>query len=328
MHLIREAFKTNLIPDESLDVMIASLSGNTVKQYSVALKKWWSFCKGQNTFELSIPRVLKFLTERFQEGASYATLNSFRSALSLVIHPSLGTDHQIKRFFKGIYKLRPCRPKFNDTWDPSIVLKYIQCWSPVEDLNLEKLTKKVVILLALTSAQRIQTLSVIRLDNIVISDSGAKIAIVDLLKTTSPGKAQTFIKLPFFHSKPDICPVTTLQNYIDRTRELRNSDLGNAEKLIICFKKPHNYASTQTISRWIRQVLKDSGIDVKKFTPHSTRHASTSAASREGVTLDTIFKTAGWAQGSRVFANHYNRPLSQDNDKCLFAKAVCNIETD
>ncbi|KAJ8716478.1 hypothetical protein PYW07_003105 [Mythimna separata] len=193
--------------------MVASLSQNTIKQYATALKKWWSFCNGENVYELSIPKVLKFLTEMLTQGASYATLNTCRSALSLIIDASLGTDIQVKRFFKGVFKLKPCRPKYNDIWDPSVVLNHIQKWSPNSSLNLEKLTKKLVMLLALTTAQRIQTLSVIRLSNIEFTDTGVKIMITDFLKTTTPCKDQVVIKLPSLDTNPEICPVTALRDY-------------------------------------------------------------------------------------------------------------------
>lgn len=303
--------------------MVASLSQNTIKQYNTALKKWWYFCNGVNIYELSIPKILKFLTEMLSQGASYATLNTCRSALSLIIDNSVGTDLQIKRFFKGVFKIKPSRPKYNDTWDPSVILNHIQNWSPNSSLNLEKLTKKLVILLALTTAQRIQTLSVIRLSNIEFTDTGVKITITDFLKTTTPCKDQVVIKLPSLDMNPEICPVSTLQHYIDLTSSLRDVD---SDKLLISYKKPHNCASNQTISRWIRQVMAECGIDVKKFTPHSTRHASTSLARREGVTLDCIFKAAGWSTGSSVFANHYNRPLCTDEDNYNFSRAICNVK--
>lgn len=311
-----------------MQVMISSLSQNTIRQYSVALNKWWSYCNGKDIFDFSITKILEFLTHEFNKGSSYTSLNTNRSALSLIINSRIGTDPQIKRLFKGIFKLRPSRPKYNDTWDPSIVLHFVEKWYPLQELTFDKLTKKLVILLALTTAQRIQTLSVIRLNNIQFINSGVEIKITDLLKTSVPGKQQICIMLPYFRMKPEICPVLTLQYYINYTHKFRNLKLDNTEKLLISFKKPHKYASRQTISRWIKQAMMDSGIDIKKFTPHSTRHASTSMANREGVTLDTIFKTAGWSVGSKVFANHYNRPLIKENDKYLFAKTVCNVETD
>lgn len=316
-----------MIPEDTIEVMISSLSVNTIKQYSVALNKWWIFCKGENIFDVSITKILEFLTDQFKTGSSYTSLNTTRSALSLILSCEIGIDPQIKRFFKGIFKLRPSRPKYNDTWDPAIVLNHIEKWYPLQDLSFLKLTKKLVMLLALTSAQRIQTLSLIRLNNIQFVEAGVNIEISDLLKTSKPGKQQMCITLPYFLAKPEICPVTTLQYYINYTKTLRKVEFNNTEMLLISVKKPYNYASRQTISRWIKQTMKDSGIDIKRFTPHSTRHAATSRACREGVTLDTIFRSAGWSIGSKVFANHYNRPLIKSNDKYIFAKTVCNIES-
>nr|CAI5862479.1 unnamed protein product [Callosobruchus analis] len=44
-----------------------------------------------------------------------------------------------------------------------------------------------------------------------------------------------------------------------------------------------------------------------------------SAASRAGVSVEEICRTAGWSQGTSTFAKFYNRPL-QDPQK--FAHAV------
>lgn len=48
--------------------------------------------------------------------------------------------------------------------------------------------------------------------------------------------------------------------------------------------------SVSTISRWIKIVLTESGIDVNKFSVHRTRHTSTSVARQRGVSIDEIKK--------------------------------------
>nr|CAH7748607.1 unnamed protein product [Callosobruchus chinensis] len=71
-------------------------------------------------------------------------------------------------------------------------------------------------------------------------------------------------------------------------------------------------ATTQTLGRWVKSVLVESGIDTKKFTAHSTRHAATSAAARKGLHFDTIRLAAGWSKKHlriKMFAAVYNRPL-------------------
>ncbi|XP_063975229.1 uncharacterized protein LOC135161513 [Diachasmimorpha longicaudata] len=154
-YLIREGFKRKGVPEESLEIILSSLSDSSKKQYNCGLKKWWLFCSKQNhdTFEYFPETVLRFLTREFNESATYGTLNCYRSAVGLLYGPELGENATIKRFVKGIAKKRPSRPKNDTTWDPQIVLDYLSGW--------EKMTKKLTVLLMLVTGQRMQTLALI-----------------------------------------------------------------------------------------------------------------------------------------------------------------------
>lgn len=304
MQSIRQAFAKRDIPVESLEIVMSSLSQSTIKQYGSALKLWHDFCQRRNIEFLNTePKfVLSFLTERFYAGASYGTLNSCRSAISLIAKDKVGEHTSITRFMKGVFKLRPTRPKYDTTWDVSIVLKYLE---NLDVSSLENLTYKTIVLLALSTAQRAQTLSKININNIKILQNGLEIMIPEILKTSGPGRFQPCLKLPIFSNKPKVCVASTIKLYLEKTESLRKDN----NQLFIAIKKPHNEISTQTISRWIKKCLKNSGIDTSVFTAHSTRHAATSAALSKGIDLDTIRRTAGWSEQSQVFANFYNRPI-------------------
>lgn len=270
-----------------------------------------------------MPTVLSYLSSIFHKGASYQTLNCHRSSLSLIIGTHIGDDDRVKRWFKGIFKLRPKKPKYESTWDPAIVLSYIKHWYPLENLSLEKITKKTAMLLALTTGQRVQTLFYIKISNVRFTEAGAEVIITDILKTTTPGNPSLKIYLPYFREQPQICPATTLSAYINATKELRHVTKCN-DHLFLTFKNPHVSATTQSISRWLKQVMADSGVDVSVFSSHSTRHASTSCALRGGVTVDGILKAVGWSNRSATFARHYNRPLIVNvSEQEQFARAVC-----
>lgn len=318
--------KRRMIPDDAIEVMIASLAQNSIKQYDSCLQQWWQFCKSHNEdlVSTSIPRIISYLMLIYKKGASYSTLNCHRSALSLIIGSRIGNDDRIRRWFKGVYRLRPCIPKYTNTWDPATVLSYLKHWYPLEALDIRKLTLKTAMLLALTTGQRVQTLSLIKYNNIKEYEGGIDIILTDIQKTSAPGRFMNKLSLPFFISNPDICPVKTLLQYLEMTKELReNSD---CIKLFLTIKRPFKPASTQTISRWLKLVMKDSGIDVQNFSPHSTRHAASSRAYRSGLTTDSILRAVGWSNRSSTFARHYNRPLSnEDNVQNSFARAVvCN----
>ena len=96
-----------------------------------------------------------------------------------------------------------------------------------------------------------------------------------------------------------------LEEYVIRTAQLR----GSSSQLLLCHTKPHGPASKDTISRWIKQVMFDAGIDTSIFKRHSTRSAATSAAKLASVPLDEIMATAGWRSNS-VFAVYYHKPIS------------------
>jgi len=98
--------------------------------------------------------------------------------------------------------------------------------------------------------------------------------------------------------------VKTLKTYLDLSSAVRNHD-----SLILGTRKPFRPASSQTLSRWLKEVLSQSGIDTTKFSGHSTRHASTSKAHEKGISIDQIFKAAGWSKNSSVFGRHYLRPV-------------------
>lgn len=137
-----------------------------------------------------------------------------------------------------------------------------------------------------------------------MSEEIIKIKITNKIKTSAINRSQPVLTLPYFRENSSLCVASILKKYLNRTQHIR---LQNDSKL---FKKPNHPATSQTISRWIKSVLKSSGIDISKYTAHSTRHASTSKAARSGVNIDTIKNTAGWTKKSETFNKFYNnRPL-------------------
>lgn len=315
-NLILQALKEGDVPADALEICLSSVSNSTIQQYNAGLKQWWSFKKENHfaLFDTSVPEVLRFFTFHFKKGASFSTLNTYRAALGQILSPSLTTDFRIKRFFKGAYSLRPPHAKYNHTWDPSIVLSYVKNLKN-DLLSLKDLTMKLALLLALATGQRVQTLASIELDNIVKSENRLEIKITKKLKTSGKGKIQPTLLLPYYTPDENICPAGTLLVYLRKTEKLRNE----CKSLFITYQKPFHMATTQTIARWIKAMLKKSGLNTDQFTAHSTRHASTSAAARKGVSYDDIRLAAGWTKKSSTFANFYNRPVINVTD---FASTV------
>ena len=297
--------------------MIASLSDSTLKNYDIALKKWSLFCKKNNVnlFDPKVEEILTFLTGLYQQGLSHSSINATRSAVSLIVSYEFAQDSRVKRFFKGISKLRPPRPKYDSTWDPKIVLDYYLKNSNNENLTLKDLSKKLITLLALVTGHRMQTFSLININNIKHLDSKLEIKIPDRIKTSKLNTVQPLLIIPFYQDEK-ICVASTLLYYIHVTKNLRN----NIVKLFITTKKPVKAVSSQTLSHWVKESLTEAGVDTTIFSAHSTRHASTSAARKNGVDLDSIRKAAGWTKNSQTFARFYNREII--SDKQSFALSI------
>lgn len=253
-------------------------------------------------------------------GKSYSVINSYRSALNLILSPNEQDRKCINRFLKGVGNTIPPQPRYPFIWDPDSVLSLLKTWYPLNSLNLEHLTYKLVFLMAISSASRVQTLSKIKIKDILKHDQKIEVQISERIKTSAPNKLQPLLIFPFFKETPELCVASTIESYLERTSKFRE----NNEQLILTHRKPFHPATSQTISRWLKSVLKLGGIDTGIFSGHSTRHASTSAASRKGVNFEIIRHTAGWTPSSNTFFKFYNRPLIKPREE--FAKVVLNTE--
>ncbi|CAG4946419.1 unnamed protein product [Colias eurytheme] len=132
-----------------------------MKQYNSALKSWWEFSvkNNFNFYEGNLSHVLLYLTERFETGAGYSSLNTTRSALALLLGPCTTSHDCISRLLKGAYRTNPPLPKYDSIWDTKIVLDYLSRYFPHDNISLQDLSFKTVTLIAIATAQRMQTLS-------------------------------------------------------------------------------------------------------------------------------------------------------------------------
>ena len=67
--------------------------------------------------QFNVNFVLEFLVDLFDSGIVYSCINTARSALSAILCQNsavtVGNSPIIKRFMKGVFQLRPTRPRYN-----------------------------------------------------------------------------------------------------------------------------------------------------------------------------------------------------------------------
>ena len=112
------------------------------------------------------------------------------------------------------------------------------------------------------------------------------------------------IHLKEYSDNPALCPCSTLKRYIERTFFLQ----GEVTQLFLSFNKSHLLVSCDTISRWLRVVLYEAGIDTVLFKAHSTRAAASSAAKESWMPVDDILNIAGWSN-AHSFKKLYDKTV-------------------
>ena len=97
---IRKAFEYRLILASAISTMLASISESTIKQYARLFRLWWNFCQRRHlsVFSPSASQALDFLAQEFQNISSYSSLNTMRSAISLISDNEIGQHPAVRRF--------------------------------------------------------------------------------------------------------------------------------------------------------------------------------------------------------------------------------------
>ena len=295
---VRQCFSKYQVSERVSKIIFASWSSGTESQY----KSCWGFI---------LNFVLEFLTVLFYQNYQYRTINVYWSTISgshLPVNGSpIGSHPLISHFMKGIFELRPPQPRLFTIWSVMTVLKYLKSLSPPEDLNLKQLTLKVVMLSALVSAARCSFLHQMDLNFSYFRNDGYVFFVPGLVEESKPHKSHLEIFLPSFPPDASLCVASYLKRYIDVTSSKRNNS-SSRNFLFISYIKPHKAVKTSSISRWLKNALRLSGIDTSQFSAHSTRSASSTLAANCGVSISDIMKVADWSR-TGTLKKFYQRPI-------------------
>lgn len=256
------------------------------------------------------------MTSLANSGLSYSVINSHKSAIGQTLatcgNNMFMNNAIFSRFMKGVFVSKPPKPKYTCTWDVSYVLRWLEKQFPLERLSLKDLTLKLTALLALSSAQRVQTLKLLKINLLSFFGDYVVFTIDELTKTARPGKTLQKVKLNKFTNE-NLCPIHTLKFYVQKTKDIRKCN-----QLLISYKTL-KAVSTSTIARWLKEVLSLAGVDTSIFKAHSYRSASTSAAYSSGISLSDILSTANWTNAD-TFYKFYNRDCAVSYSASVLSK--------
>lgn len=318
LSVIREQHQTEGFSEDITRILQSATRASTHKTYQSAWGVWHSWCAKRqvNSISATLNDVLLFLTDRFNNGAAYRSVNVARSAISSC-HAKIdgypvGQHPLVIQLLKGMLNMRPPKPRYTHTWDVHLVTKYLSSLGKTKLLPLKLLSIKLAMLFALSCPERASSLAKLDLRHCRVAPEGVFFTLVSPRKRGSPDQLPQAFFASFPHNER-LCPVGTLRHYLKATRNLRPVfPASKPDPLFVSYIKPHNPITTPTLSRWLRMVLKNAGINTDIFKAHSVRGASTTAAVNSNVPLDDVMKMADWSRVS-TFQKFYYKPIFKAN---------------
>ena len=188
------------------------------------------------------------------------------------------------------------------------MLSFLAKWHPPASLTIKQLTQKTLVLVAITSSDRAQTLEAIDIEISEITHQGIFFPIYTLLKGSKKNRPVRVVKCVRFDD-PALDVSDYVVAYLQRSLKFRvkavSKGLQKPKNLFLSYStgKPLRRAS---ISKYILDVLALAGIDVTCFKAHTTRGSLPSVLSSRGSSPEKILAQGDW-KNLKTFKRFYER---------------------
>ena len=293
-------------------IILSGWAQGTKSVYGLGYRYYTQFC-GKHQLDPFIPdpmNLLNFLTHCFEvKKCQYRTLNCYRSAVSSTLSHDpttgqpVGMDPLVSRFFRGVRRLRPPRIKLFPKWSIATVLNFLKSYGDSKSLSLSQLLIKTCFLVSLVCCKRPACLRNMKKvpGYWELSMAGLRCQTLGISKTELH-HISTPIEVKPFTENPQLCPVyhmVRLDKVLDRVRPEGVTDFW------LSSRRPHKPVSTQTICKWLKKVIVDSG--ALSGSARDVRSVGSSTAAQAGLEIGRIMQAADWRR-VKTFQSHYFKP--------------------
>ena len=210
---VRQQHKGQGISERSTNLIQAGWSKGTNSAYQSAWTRWSSWC-GEwkiNPFSCS---VKYFRLNFYEEGLQHRTINVICCAVSmthdLVKGLLIGQHPMVSRLLKGVYNLRPPKPRYVSTWDVDSVLRHITAMGENDSLKLRDLSRKLALLMAMVEASRSSELQSLDLRYRVFSPDAVSFRLSSLTKKRVVGAPPKEVVFGAFPEDSRLCVVNDI----------------------------------------------------------------------------------------------------------------------
>ena len=302
----------------------------------------WCHVKQINPVKATVQQLADFLIFLFEEKKlAISSIQGYRSCISKVFLArgiDISHDRDLNMLVRNFAIERPVQHREAPRWDLMVVLRLLMKppFEPMNMASLADMTRKLAFLLTLASAKRNSEVWAFSADVRFGQDyNAATLSFLPnfLAKTMDPSRPETDyapVTIPALgpsmgEDLPDrlLCPVRALRYYLKLKH--KGQDPNNRFRRLLCaFKFGHTGdISKQTVSGWIRQLIKQAYSEVQdEDIPHLThtnfqarelRAFASSLAFHQNYSLKQVMEAASW-RNNNTFVSFYLRDLSQMGD--------------
>lgn len=321
------------LPPEVVETILSARADSTRQRYNTAWQLFERWCAarpgGVLPFQAPVALILTYLQEFLGRGLGLSSVKVNLAAISAyhfgVDGGTVGEHPLVRRFMKGVLRLRPVVRSLVPAWDLTVVLNALTKapFEPLETVDLKFLTLKTTLLVALTTAKRSSDIHALSVNESCMrfSGNGSRVTIKPnpsfLPKTFPAGRDP--LELAAFHPPPfssdedrrlhSLCPVRALRLYKDRTAPFRQGD-----QLFVSWASQLKWKgkpiSKVRLSQWIVEAIQlaysGAGVELPEgLRAHSTRGMAASWALAGGVSIQDVCAAASWSS-PLTFATYYN----------------------
>ena len=170
--LLQEQTSTNRVSETAHKMISAAWAPQTKRKCKSIFKKWEEFCgeRSISTMQTDEINFMQFLTEEYERDLSFNYLCGYISALKNYLPSHILDTHVVKKFKKGLFKLRSPKTKYHAIWDINIILKFLENMSTGSDMDV---SRKFVCLFMLLSGLRVNLISHLKITNMFLTMQNA-----------------------------------------------------------------------------------------------------------------------------------------------------------
>ena len=258
---------------------------------------------------------MEYIAHSVKQNLAQSTVNGTITAVVQAIAATQGINLsdsvRLQTARRNFAKHRPRVARYDATFDINKLLWLVKSWGSNSNLTIDKLRRKVIVLLKLDLMARSDDIAKIFRHPKLFKINEAELSL-QLYRTKECTELTTPIHVAAYPIDEAICTVKAVHEYLERTRSIAE----DCVKLQIGGKEIHTCPlilresdgtplGSERISKLTLQTMLEAGIE-SKFKSHATRSAAISKAIAEGASMSRVQLHARM-KSERVLHNHYLR---------------------